>query len=41
MKPFCARRPAFGVKSSFGARHHAASGLTLNTQRTTPNMRFS
>jgi len=33
MKQFCVVRPAFGVKSSFGAKRHATIGLTLNAQR--------
>jgi len=32
MKQFCVKRLAFGVKSSFGAQHNTAIGLTLNAQ---------
>jgi len=28
MKQFCVKRLVFGVKSSFGAKRHAAIGLT-------------
>ena len=37
MKQFCVKRPAFGVRTSFGARRNAAIGLTLNAKRTTHN----
>jgi hypothetical protein len=30
MKPFSVERPAFSVKSSFGVKRNAATGLALN-----------
>jgi len=33
MKQLSVERFAFGVKSSFGAKHNAATGLTLNAKR--------
>jgi len=37
MQQFCVERLALSVKSSFDAKHHAATGLTLNAKRTTLN----
>jgi DNA integrity scanning protein DisA with diadenylate cyclase activity len=40
MKPFSVERPAFSVKFSFGTRHNAAIGLTLNAKRSTFELHF-